>query len=83
MSKSFMFRRKIYRDCGNACPRSCADILKEIVDCSVEYTQLGWFCPEGYITEGDRCIKEDECKCICRGWGNPNYQTFDKRYFPF
>ena len=74
---------KIYRDCGNACPRSCADILKETVDCPVEYTQPGCFCPEGYITEGDRCIKEDECKCVCRGWGDPHYQTYDKRYFPF
>lgn len=74
---------KVYRECGDACPRTCADILSDDKSCPVDYQQPGCFCPDGFVSQGDGCVREDQCKCVCRGWGDPHYKTYDKKYFPY
>ena len=69
-----MISFKIYRECGDPCPRSCADLTKNNAACPIEFSQPGCFCPDGYVTQGDKCIREEECMCVCRGWGDPHYQ---------
>ena len=39
---------KIWRECGEPCPKSCKDVLSDEVDCPVSYSQPGCFCPPGF-----------------------------------
>jgi len=74
---------KIWRDCGSTCVRTCAHILDEQESCDDEVYQPGCYCPPGTVYKGGQCVDERECKCTCKGWGDPHYQTFDKTYYAF
>ncbi|KAI5278522.1 Mucin-5Ac [Manis pentadactyla] len=44
-------------------------------------------CANGYpavrMTEQDSCCPQYQCQCVCSGWGDPHYITFDGTYYTF
>ena len=44
----------------------------------------GCFCPDGMVRNGDDCVHPTECRdCICDGFGNTKFVTFDRKNFVF
>ncbi|XP_019648029.1 PREDICTED: SCO-spondin-like [Branchiostoma belcheri] len=106
---------KVWSSCVE-CERSC---LNMHVECKPSSCKEGCACPNGTVTEGGKCVPEDQCPCyhegrsyksgqvikkdcnrcrclgstwqctnkkcpaICSAYGDPHYETFDKRHFEF
>jgi hypothetical protein len=44
----------------------------------------GCFCPDGLVRKEDKCVKPNECRdCVCNGFGDPQYLTFDHSNYTF
>ncbi|XP_043682227.1 hemocytin isoform X2 [Vespula pensylvanica] len=76
----------VHRDCfRNKCERSCND-LQEADPCPIMEGVCfsGCFCPEGTVRNGDDCVVTTECRdCICEGFGNSKFISFDRKNFTF
>ena len=66
-----------YKYCGTACPPTCADPdgTSECEERCVE----GCFCKEGFVADGDTCLRPDQCGCSSNGiFYMVSYSLFDK-----
>ncbi|GAB6030548.1 hypothetical protein CHUAL_007413 [Chamberlinius hualienensis] len=76
----------VWHDSGPACERTCENMveLHEKDECPHKKPVPGCFCPTGLVRKGDHCVKAEKCEdCVCKGYGDPHYYTFDGSYFPF
>jgi hypothetical protein len=54
-----------YRECGSACPRTCADVLEpNSLKACIAMCVPGCFCDEGYALDGEtnKCVPEAKCQ---------------------
>ncbi|KAK8736435.1 hypothetical protein OTU49_005001, partial [Cherax quadricarinatus] len=77
---------EIYQDCYRAkCEKSCENQHDEILCPEEEGSCIpGCFCSPGLVRKGDRCVAPEQCRdCICEGYGDPHYMTFDRYNYTF
>ncbi|XP_076328323.1 hemocytin-like [Tachypleus tridentatus] len=73
----------VWQDCGSPCEKNCDNFQREDLVCPAVCVS-GCFCPPGLLRHGRFCVKPEMCHdCICKGYGDPNYYTFDGHYYPF
>ncbi|KAF8767625.1 Hemocytin like protein [Argiope bruennichi] len=72
-----------WQDCGPGCELTCDNYREKDTLCDAACTP-GCYCPSGTVRHHDKCVKPKMCQdCVCRGHGDPNYITFDGRYYAF
>ncbi|XP_041853997.1 mucin-5AC-like [Melanotaenia boesemani] len=66
--------------------KTCVDgnLTISYVPCDLKPTPV---CENGYkpirVNDTTGCCFHEECRCICSGWGDPHYVTFDGLYYSF
>ncbi|KAM5186088.1 mucin-5AC-like [Callospermophilus lateralis] len=55
-------------------PRQCPEVKEPI--CANGYPALK-------VADQDGCCQHYQCQCVCSGWGDPHYITFDGTYYTF
>ncbi|XP_071530009.1 uncharacterized protein [Panulirus ornatus] len=77
---------EVYRDCFRGkCEKTCENLHDEN-HCQEEEGSCtpGCFCTPGLVRKGERCVVPEECRdCICEGYGDPHYTTFDRHSYTF
>lgn len=72
-----------WKDCSTGCESTCDNFQEKNLGCSKKCTP-GCFCPSGLVRDGDRCVDAQFCQdCVCIGYGDPNYLTFDEQSYAF
>ncbi|KAM6936956.1 mucin-2-like [Xenentodon cancila] len=59
-------------------------VISKYVSCNpapVPYCENGY--PPVRIYDKSGCCFQYECRCVCAGWGDPHYLTFDGQYYSF
>uniref|UniRef100_A0A8C6Q3S8 Mucin 5B, oligomeric mucus/gel-forming n=1 Tax=Nothobranchius furzeri TaxID=105023 RepID=A0A8C6Q3S8_NOTFU len=58
--------------------------ISEFVNCSTPTVPV---CDNGHppvkVYDENHCCIQYECTCVCSGWGDPHYITFDGQYYSF
>ena len=57
----------VYYYCGPLVEPTCLDILTGSSPTPDAMCTEGCFCPEDMVTDGNRCVSEDECGCVYEG----------------
>ncbi|XP_071943772.1 hemocytin-like, partial [Antedon mediterranea] len=74
---------QIWRECGT-CERTCGDLKGKLVEDCKTGISPGCYCPSNKVRDGEQCVDRDQCKdCVCTGYGDPHYFTYDEKYFAF
>lgn len=82
----------IYRECNDRrhCESTCSDRrTNPRSTCPEDLPELcypGCVCPEGLVRResDDVCVKPVDCRdCVCQGFGDPHYVTFDRANYTF
>ncbi|CAB3386136.1 Hypothetical predicted protein [Cloeon dipterum] len=75
----------IYHECyERRCEPSCANMQCPQVQNQNGGCNSGCFCPDGLVRKADACVKPSQCKdCVCNGFGDPQYLTFDRVNYTF
>ncbi|RXG62289.1 Hemocytin [Armadillidium vulgare] len=78
---------EIYNDCYKSpCEKTC-DNLNDAETCSQTRNGpcvSGCFCEPGLVRKGDTCVVPESCRdCICEGYGDPHFKSFDRKNFTF
>nr|XP_045582104.1 hemocytin-like isoform X3 [Procambarus clarkii] len=75
-----------YYDCFPfECEQQCENLHDEkLCNERVGPCNSGCFCADGYVRKGSKCVTPDACKdCVCEGYGDPHYTTFDQHKYTF
>lgn len=75
-----------YQDCFRAtCEKSCENLHDDTACLEREGSCVpGCFCSPGLVRKGERCVNPEKCgDCVCEGYGDPHYQTFDRQNYTF
>ncbi|XP_072179240.1 uncharacterized protein [Diadema setosum] len=54
---------RVYSECANRCPSSCADLQVGLV-CVEEECVAGCHCPDGTLEQGGVCVPQQQCDCL-------------------
>lgn len=77
----------IHRDCyRRRCEPTCDSTQTDNEDCpTLPGTCFpGCYCPEGTVRKGTDCVPLTACRnCVCDGFGESQYLTYDRRNFTF
>ncbi|KAM9753684.1 uncharacterized protein ACNS7B_006906 [Menidia menidia] len=71
---------------SNCFSETCKDgvVIRKHKECKPASSAV---CENGYkpvrVYDESGCCFHEECRCICTGWGDPHYVTFDGQYYSF
>ncbi|XP_013394050.1 hemocytin-like [Lingula anatina] len=73
----------VWSECASGCPSTCSNYREKDAACNVPCVPACQ-CKPGLVKKGDTCVAPTSCEdCVCYGYGDPHYVTFDGSYFPF
>ncbi|KAK7066926.1 hypothetical protein SK128_023902 [Halocaridina rubra] len=77
---------EVYMDCfQGTCEKTCEN-LHDGESCPYleNICASGCFCAPGLVRKGDTCVSPDSCRdCVCEGYGDPHFKTFDRFNYTF
>ena len=55
-------QQKVYKECGSACPLTCANLNSDKISCISECVD-GCHCPDGLWYDEEGCVPKSQCSC--------------------